>query len=279
MNRDALKIFIAFAIGAAVGTVVAMDVNRYFWWLGLLVGGATGYLSYEWRAVIHAIPAAYRAAGRIKLPSKSSLLCRFRFFVWGSAATLSFGAWMCIAFSPLQPLALRGEVVLGGLCVLLMLGCCLIATIFTFVVVIITLAGGAGSSMDEFTDTFREITYIVSPPTVVFWHLPRGVCFVARKTPHAVAATLCFALSVLILVPRGIVAAASFCMRFGWQMFVRIHSERRLICGVDMLLGSVVGHFVGKAAIGALAGGILGVVNYAIVTKRWLRPRGYIRAR
>ena len=61
-------------------------------------------------------------------------------------------------------------------------------------------------------------------------------------------------------------------------MFIRIHSDRRLISGVDALLGSAIGYFAGSAAVGALSGGILGIVNYAMITERWLKPHGYIRA-
>jgi hypothetical protein len=184
MNRDALKIFIACAIGAAVGTVVALDVNKYFWWIGLLAGGATGYLSYEWRAVIAAVPAAYRAAGKIT-PSGKSILCRFRFFVWSSAATVSFGAWMYVAKSLAVSLLLKGVILstLGVMCLLLALVLFLITAACVLVTVIMTLAGTIGSEMDEFEDEFRDTAFIVSPPTVVFWHLPRGLLFVMKKTP------------------------------------------------------------------------------------------------
>jgi hypothetical protein len=281
MNRDALKVFIACAIGAAVGTVVALDVNRYFCWLGFLVGGSIGYLSYEWRGVIRAIPAAYRAAGRINLPSKYLLRCRFRFFLWASAATVSFGVWTCAVYLLEESLAQMGGLLYALLeigLVILMLPCFLITAVLAMATVITTLTGTSGSEMNGFAGNFSKLTFIISPPTVIFWHLPQGVWFVARKTPYAIVAFIRFALRLIICTPRGIVAATSFCKRFGWQMFIRIHSERRLICGVDALLGSAVGYFAGSAAIGALAGGILGVINYAVVTEHWLRPRGYIRA-
>jgi hypothetical protein len=280
MNRDALKIFIACAIGAAVGTIVALDMNKYFWWLGLLAGGATGYLSYEWRAVIRAIPAAYRAAGRVKFPSKP-ILCRLRLFIWASMATTSFGAWMYIASSLAKPLLPKGIILssLGVMCLLFTLVCFLLTFAFAFVTMIMTFAGQVGNEMNEFAGVFRKTAFVVSPPTVVFWHLPHGLLFVMKKVPQAVAATFRFILSVLVRAPQDFKATLGFAKRFGWQMFVRIHSERRLICGVDALLGSMIGYFAGSAAVGALAGGILGAVNYAVVTERWLRPAGYVRAR
>jgi len=40
---------------------------------------------------------------------------------------------------------------------------------------------------------------------------------------------------------------------------------------VDAMLGTVVGYFYGNALIGALAGGIFGVINFEIVSKRLLK--------
>lgn len=67
-----------------------------------------------------------------------------------------------------------------------------------------------------------------------------------------------------------------FLRRFTWQLFIRIHSQERLICGVDALLGAAVGYLAGSALVGALVGGVLGVINYELVTRRWLIPHGYV---
>jgi hypothetical protein len=57
MDRT-LKIFVSCAFGAGIGTLVALEMHTYLWWIGLLVGGFTGYLSYEFKAVVYAIPRA-----------------------------------------------------------------------------------------------------------------------------------------------------------------------------------------------------------------------------
>ncbi len=287
MNRDALKIFIACAIGAAVGTIVALDMNKYFWWLGLLAGGATGYLSYEWRTVMHAFPAAYRAAGKLGLPRWGFIRSVVRILSWGIVTTASSFVWMIIAAklatklivgNPGAILITNKAGVLVGLCVILMIVSLGVTLISALAVALFLFAEG-DNKRNSSADEFRGFAFIVSPPTVVFWHLPRGVCFVAMNTPNAIAIAARFVWSVAIRIPRGLVATMGFGRRFGWQLFVRIHSERRLICGVDALLGSMIGYFAGSAIIGALAGGVLGVINYNVVTERWLRPRGYIRAR
>src|SRR5437016_6103600 len=58
----AVKVFFACAFGATIGTMIALQVNHNVWWLGLAVGFVTGYLSYEFKAVITAVPRAWKAA-------------------------------------------------------------------------------------------------------------------------------------------------------------------------------------------------------------------------
>jgi len=53
-------------------------------------------------------------------------------------------------------------------------------------------------------------------------------------------------------------------------VFIIIHSEIRLLCGVDAVIGAAAGYFTGSAIIGALAGGLIGVINYEIVSRRVL---------
>lgn len=41
------KIFTACAIGSFIGALVALELQPLWWWLGLVIGGLVGYLSYE----------------------------------------------------------------------------------------------------------------------------------------------------------------------------------------------------------------------------------------
>jgi hypothetical protein len=53
------KVFLAGALGGFVGTMVALQVATRFWWLGLIVGGLVGYLSYEIREVLAVLREAW----------------------------------------------------------------------------------------------------------------------------------------------------------------------------------------------------------------------------
>src|SRR3989344_5939124 len=55
MNQGT-KIFIACTLGSLIGTLTAINIAPYIWWLGLIIGLVTGfvigYLTYEFRQVI-----------------------------------------------------------------------------------------------------------------------------------------------------------------------------------------------------------------------------------
>lgn len=61
MKNTGLKIAISCFAGATLGALVALQFSPWFWWLGLMVGFAVGYLSYEFKVVIQAIKKAWQA--------------------------------------------------------------------------------------------------------------------------------------------------------------------------------------------------------------------------
>jgi hypothetical protein len=263
MKREGWKVFSASALGAGLGAFVALEVAAWLWWLGLLVGGLVGYLSYEFKAVLAALPKAYRAARGWRANS--------RYWVdiaWAIAGTTSFFLCLVIAIGVFalmcgEPL----DTVLHNVGVL--------TAAFTFACVFMApllMTTVSPSRYEADTCSWRRFAYCVFPPLVIFYHLPRGLWWIIRRIPRAVAVAA-------IGVGRSLLALARFLPRFGWQIFIRIHSEMRILCGTDAMAGAAVGYFAGSAIIGAVVGGLFGVANYALVTERWLRPRGYLPAR
>ncbi len=239
MLKESWKVFWACLIGAGLGAFVALESNHYFWWVGLLAGGLTGYLSYEWKKVVAAIPAAYKAA-RGWRPDVNY----WRAFGWGMITMLSICSWMYVLVflawvtrdSPANPMEL--------------LYC-------TYGIFPVSLFLGFVIALDKAPDSVivgKMMTKATFPPIFLFWHIPRAIVYLVRNIP-----------SIL-----------KFLRRFSWQMFLRIHSEMRLLCGIDALLGAGIGFFAGSVLVGALAGAAIGLVNYLVVTKGWLEPRGLV---
>jgi hypothetical protein len=50
-----------------------------------------------------------------------------------------------------------------------------------------------------------------------------------------------------------------------------IHSELRLLCGVDAAIGAGIGFFFNAPVVGAVVGGMFGVFNFEIVSIRWMK--------
>mgnify|MGYP001615046653 FL=1 len=60
--QETRKVFVACALGAGIGSLIALEMSAGLWWVGLLVGGLTGYLAYDFKVVARAIPMAARVA-------------------------------------------------------------------------------------------------------------------------------------------------------------------------------------------------------------------------
>lgn len=250
MQRESWKIFLVCAFGAGIGSFVALEVAKTFWWIGLIVGGLTGYIGYDVRAAARAVPAAFRAAWAWESASYA-----LRGFFWLQLAFAVMMFWPATLITSLGLLTHRMSIKEFFFWDMTFVG--ILTGIGAFLRLLAFLLAGIDGDWSLERDGAKgaqRIIYRFAPPLVIFWHLPRGIFFTLRTF-------------------------ARFARRFGWEFFVRIHSEKRLLCGMDAMLGAAVGYFVGSALIGAAAGGIFGVLNYAIVTERWLKPRGYLPLR
>jgi len=87
-----LKIFISCALGAGIGTLVALELNHYFWWLGLLAGGLVGYLSYEFKMIVSATRQSWHNVIAYKLDT-AKIFWRTLTIVSMVASSFVFGVW------------------------------------------------------------------------------------------------------------------------------------------------------------------------------------------
>src|SRR3989344_2212575 len=235
------KVFLACVLGGGTGALVALQLWQPLWWVGLIVGGLTGYIAYDFRAVARAIPPARAMVAdppRWRSAAATALCCAFVGTIFtvpllvlsaylqfvgaynGAAATLEFAA------TPLF--------VAAGLSAL---------EFFLF----------------DQTHPFGTEISKFNVFSVYCYYLPRGIWWVIKRVPGAIVATI-----------YGLARSAVATVRFVKYLFILIHSEMRLLCALDAAFGAAIGYFAGSAAIGALAGGVIGVVNFEIVSKRLL---------
>lgn len=70
-----------------------------------------------------------------------------------------------------------------------------------------------------------------------------------------------YAIDLLISIPM-----------FVKTLFILIHSDERLLCMVDAGIGCAIGHLFGNIAIiGAVSGGLMGILHYELISKRILK--------
>ncbi|MBU2263363.1 hypothetical protein KJ750_01765, partial [Patescibacteria group bacterium] len=106
-----LKIFLSCALGAGIGALTALQLNQYFWWIGMLFGGFIGYLSYEIKQVLAAIPLAWQKASRWR-PDKKMWKLRARAIARILSLSITAGigvslfcwfVYLIIVLTPLPP--------------------------------------------------------------------------------------------------------------------------------------------------------------------------------
>ncbi|MBT7228382.1 hypothetical protein HN859_02625 [Candidatus Parcubacteria bacterium] len=257
------KVTVSCAIGAVIGTVVSLEFAPHLWFLGLLCGLISGflagYLAYDPMKVIRAIPGAFRVAGKdIAGPFVHFWKYKTVTF-WGFGATLLTAFWVCaIGVSWFTPHNFFASMYIVG-------------KFMTYDIF--------------FSHTLREedialariglvVAYFIGAQvTLSRENQPKGwnpsgsgsKSFVKHLNP----------ISAMYYIPKLLiellVEAVKFIYRFAVELFLNIHSDIRLLCGVDAALGATAGYFAGSVLVGMLAGAILGLLNYEILSKRVLK--------
>lgn len=240
MNRTA-KVFLACAIGALVGSLVALQF-KLFWWVGLLAGGLTGYLPYEFGTVIRMIPRAWRMATSWRMSWRNigifflDLLTYL--VVMPIAVTLLVAPYLAIFFF---------------VCLWSLRAACLLAFGLIFFVGFIN---GFGMWFEK-----KNKDGVQSKEVLSYLQKFNIVVIAIKYLPSAI-------LWFLSCIPRGITVVCTVFAKFVWHLFRLIHSEERVLCAVNAGIGTIVGFIAGNALVGAFAGGILGVFSYEILSKR-----------
>lgn len=267
------KIFGACALGAAVGTALALELAPYLWWVGMLVGGLVGYFTYEFREVLRAAQTAW----------KKTIAWR-PFLPWWRVVGRTFAGSLILTTL---------LVVAGTLGVIAFKGNLDVYPTAFAAAVLFSTVWSVATSLNE--DTRLELKlcrhteehinslleqnryqWLIAMVATAFFSL---ILFLSYW--DLVVTTMQW-LSIGTVMLCGVVFAAYGAVwlirrvipvlgRFFWAFFKLIHSDIRLLCAVDAALGTAAGYAAGSALVGALAGGTLGVVNYYLVSVCWLK--------
>ncbi|MDQ5949021.1 MAG: hypothetical protein QG589_147 [Patescibacteria group bacterium] len=261
------KIALACFIGGVICGAVALAVTPEIWWLGVLAGFAGGYISYEFRSVLAAIPLAWQSA-KLAIPRKLrqtkhdfwQWLIKPRPFMYGGAVLTA--VFFAIQFSvgnfnplphhvvPMTEIEIFAAVFSWGVFFWLC------TPIGALIYGATCLLGNKGEDVDKLN--YQE----------AFYAFRKGVPYILRFLGWTMWKYVGLAISYV-----GYRIGS-----FLWHVIKLIHSEKRVLCGIDGALGGTLSYFLFRSygmpiitvIFGGLIGAALGVLNWEIVSKRIL---------
>lgn len=273
------NIGIACAIGSIVTVllVVAFALSQpALVSLGLLGGFAAGYLSFEFRETLHAAGRALRQTlkGGFVMVSWARGIVRFAgaAFIELVSPDLIMSTLLALAFAiGILPLGFPVHVNLF----VMFFGSWII---FSFSLSLSEKAAEIGAKHQG----FRMKSAFGDPLPHTDKRLLCRVTYVQVFTCYCIALKL-LAARLPIGVLKGTFWVLSAPFRFVWMLVRLIHSNKRLMCGVDGVLGGIIAlAFIPRASddfgvtiaiglVGSIIGAALGIFNFEILSKKVFR--------
>ena len=178
MERNSGKVMVACAIGAGIGSMIALELNAYLWWLGTLVGFMAGYLAYDFHKVIQAIPQAWQSAknclswrpdDEFKIHSKITIKAFVQIFFGMFCLFLSVGIAM-LGLSAISGDSLTFDDLFIYLCIISVLAL-LISSLFTIIET-------PDSDFKALERSGKDALFLIkhlNPISLYFYWLPKGI--------------------------------------------------------------------------------------------------------
>ncbi len=242
MNKRLQQIFFASAFGSFIGTCIAFQMYHTFWWIGMLVGGGVGYLTFDSGQVVRAVKNLSFSQEELGKFGRDA----FVVFSMIGHMLIPFGVMVGTVFF-LRSGGYSEDFITGVVFFVefpFWIGALLISIKFLTTENVVLLRDWKGPLM------------WYNPLTALFLGLPILLFFFARAVPLLIR-----------YLPSILRAIESFVT----QVFIAIHSRARLVCMMDASLGTVIGYMSGSAFVGALAGGLIGVAHYYLISVKLLR--------
>ncbi len=305
----------ACAIGSGIGTLTALEfaeISKWLWICGIILGGLAGYLSFEFKRVLLAIPQAARSAWTsLNLCTKRTrvniqLLMSVREF-WKMILLYHLGVSCCLlahcfvsyyfilstyhiigkvfVLTPLEGVIILATSITGSLGVISLLG------LLDFGLPVATLISCRSylkthhkniESQKSYETTkrvyeqlfeSRQLHYLPSPPKLIppESHLYQQGRWKILLKINPIAVYCYWPIWGIVWFASRLILLTIFISRFTRNLFILIHSDWRLLCGIDSLVGATAGFLLGNVFWGMLIGGLTGLLNYEILSVRILK--------
>jgi len=249
-----LKIVVSCVIGAWVGAKLAIQINQYnqwLWWTGLLVGGFIAYAVYEFKQVILVIPKAWEIAVTHRPRKKhwEPFIVRTKDFVFTTFIISLLIFSLACSLLPFVWFVAPG-IEQQAIAIILFAGLSISIAFFTAATLIPEISSEKlREDRKKELRGFLRLSKKYNCILLYFYWLPKALIWTFKRLP----------------------VAARTIIQFIKIWFVLVHSRDRLLCMIDALIGGAIGFFCGSANIGLIAGGLFGLVNYEIISRRVLK--------
>jgi len=281
--NETRKIAFACFIGGAICSAVALLLAPTLWWLGMLAGFAGGYLSYEFREVIKATSVAWRVAKDDTVDCWVGMFNAIRKWLLEPHHVLYPSVTITVALYALTAYWMYYTSIPASAYVLVA-GMFLLAYFPVERFFLLCVHFGVRKENcfyypfampDKYEADIRkrlekeglkQVPMTYKSEMRWFFKGLALICFnIVCKMPKAVAI--------------GFVSMCSFFFRYGWFLFKLIHSQKHVLCGLDGVVGGTVsylwlsssGHPVLVVLFGGLLGAMFGILNWEVVSVRWLK--------
>ncbi len=254
------KVFFVCALGALIGSFIGLQAT-HSWWGAVIAGIAgfcIGYPAWDFKQIKCSAPIAWNRATAWRPNTQWwEVFAKQTIVLMGVATTASIGAVLFIILLAVLPPHSHHLQKIPFL-----LGANVAAGFGAFIGLLLSF--GVTDSTEEMerklNRNMESLQYVCNPFKVYLWTIPKYM-YIGYFW-------------LMWQVPKGIklfCKAVSIGFTFAWHLFKLIHSEERLLCGVDAAIGAMIGFYWNNAIVGAIVGGLWGVLNFEILSIRVLR--------
>ncbi len=282
------KIARACFVGGFVCALLATAIMPKLWWFGLMAGVAggfvSGYLAYEFKKVLQAIPVAWRKSYRDRSRAWAEIKKWFgepHPFLLTSILVFIPAAWLALQThkSQTMPVAIFYMISFTGcFCIIALWNLFLIFFVFVGAEQVEKVFFVVPNETEDEKMEYREEKYLRGLTKKPFTY---GNFF--RWAAKGLVWTIFLVLKLLLLMLHFLFwriwyLAISFSVRFARNLFRFIHCKRRLLCAIDGTLGGIAAVFwfgpqagslmscVFVAICGGLIGAAIGVLDYELIS-------------
>lgn len=272
MQKGTWSVLFACFLGAFIGALSALEISvrfaygQYFWGVGALLGGCIAYLAVDFRQFCAGFARSFRE-------SKSNIARAYHAIIGWQPDSLYWKAFRLLTAGFVSVLTtmiftLSAPAWIPSLHnhnynLPLILALAFVATLGSFILASVILQGQANYGRKQICELGMGMLKFGNPialPFVIVWWIFRGLIWMTSGL-----------IANWSSIKKFVATLLSEIRNFVIKVFVYVHSERRTLCFLDATLGATAGFFIGSAIAGAVIGAILGVINYEIVSTRWLK--------